>query len=262
MSDELKGPRWITAAEYVEQEGRQFQSASIARVDPSGDDSTGRVGELTLPFLTVQGAIDAIEDGSFQNPTIDVGASVFTEDVTTALLSLSFLGTGLNSTPYNSITFTEANESISIFLVNLAANAGPISAATAGTLSVEIINSLVSDIINTAGPLQVLAYGNSELQSNIGAPGFAVTIVGPNNATGNVQLDSAGSAVTVKNCTVALIAAASIILIDSRLVENDAGITPTYADVLLANPIFPDSDPHIAGAGYWGIADVFTKSTG
>lgn len=262
MSDELKGPRWITAAEYVEQEGRQFQSANVARVDPGGDDSTGTVGESTLPFLTVQGAIDAIEAGSFISPTIDIGANQFTEDVTTSLQFLSFVGVGLSSNPYNSLTCTEPTESVSIFLTLASANSGPISSVSAGGLTVEVISSLVGEITNSAGPVTLFCFGNPELQGTISAPGFGVNVNGPSTVSAPVFIDSAGSAVTVKNCVVSLEAAASITLVDSRLVYNNAGITPTYADVLLANPIFPDSDPHIAGAGYWGIADVFTKSTG
>ncbi len=40
--------------------GGAFLSANTARVDPSGDDGTGTVGDLTKPFLTVQAAIDVI----------------------------------------------------------------------------------------------------------------------------------------------------------------------------------------------------------
>ncbi len=77
MSDELKGPRWLTAAEYVEQEGLQFPVAETCRIDPSGDDSTGNIGELTLPFLTTQGAIDAFEllDPLPSNPIILIGGN-------------------------------------------------------------------------------------------------------------------------------------------------------------------------------------------
>jgi hypothetical protein len=238
-----------------------FLSSNIARVDPTGSDSTGSVGDLNKPFLTVQGAIDAIEAGSFSNPTIDVGDNSFTEDVTTSLQLLMFLGAGLNSTPYNSLTCTEPTNQVSIFLTHVAANSGAISAASAAGISVEIISSLVGDITNSAGPITLFCFGNPELQGNISAPGFAININGPSTNYTPVMIDSAGSAVTVKNCVVSLNAAASITLVDSRLVYNNAGITPTYADVLLANPIFPDSDPHIAGAGYW-VAGALVKSIG
>ncbi len=41
--------------------GSSFLSNNIARVDLSGDDETGTVGDLTKPFLTVQSAITAFE---------------------------------------------------------------------------------------------------------------------------------------------------------------------------------------------------------
>ncbi len=235
--------------------GGSFLSANIARVDSSGDDSTGRVGELTLPFLTVQGAIDAIDAGSFGNPTIYIGADSFTEDVTTSLQALSFVGVGVNSTPYNSLTCTEPTNQVSIFLTHVSANSGPISSVSAGGLAVEIISSLVGEITNSAGPVTLFCFGNPELQQNISAPGFAVNINGPSTVSAPVQIDSAGSAVTVKNCVVSLEAAASITLIDSRLVYNNAGITPTYADVLL-NPALmdfstlPTSIPSRVGAAW------------
>ncbi len=54
-----------------------FLSAEIARIDPSGDDSTGAIGDLTKPFLTTQGAIDAFEllDPLPSNPIILIGGN-------------------------------------------------------------------------------------------------------------------------------------------------------------------------------------------
>ncbi len=57
--------------------GGSFLSAETARVDPSGDDSTGTIGDLTKPFLTTQGAIDAFELISPlpSNPIILIGGN-------------------------------------------------------------------------------------------------------------------------------------------------------------------------------------------
>ncbi len=41
--------------------GGSFLSANTARVDASGNDGTGTVGDLTKPFLTVQGVINAFQ---------------------------------------------------------------------------------------------------------------------------------------------------------------------------------------------------------
>lgn len=70
-----------------------FLSNETARVDASGDDLTGIVGDLTKPFLTAQGAIDAIEAGSFSFPTIDIGTyRDTTGTVTTSLSRLNIVG--------------------------------------------------------------------------------------------------------------------------------------------------------------------------
>ncbi len=232
-----------------------FLSANIARVDLSGNDSTGTVGDLNKPFLTVQGAIGAFEAGSFISPTIDIGANQFTEDVTTSLQVLSFVGVGLSSNPYNSLTCTEPTNQVSIFLTLVSANSGPISSVSSGGLEVEVISSLVGEITNSAGPITLFCFGNPELQGTISAPGFGININGPATVSAPVFIDSAGSAVTVKNCVVSLEAAASITLIDSRLVYNNAGITPTYADVLLDPALtdfstLPTSLPTRVGAAW------------
>ncbi len=237
--------------------GRSFLSYAIARVDPSGSDATGIVGDLTKPFLTVQGAINA----GFNGMIIDVGSGGFTENVTTSLTVLSFTGTGVNATAYKSLTFTEPTDQVSVFLNYVAANSGAISAISSGGIEVEIISSLVGDITSSGGALTVFCFGNPELQGILSAPGFSLSVNGPSAVDSVVQIDSAGSNVTVNSCAIYLYAAASITLIDSRITTNNAGIIPTYADILLANPIFPNSDPHIVGAGYW-LAGVLTRSAG
>ncbi len=57
--------------------GGAFLSAETVRVDPSGDDATGVVGNLTKPFATTQGAIDAFELISPlpSNPIILIGGN-------------------------------------------------------------------------------------------------------------------------------------------------------------------------------------------
>ncbi len=57
--------------------GGSFLSAETVRVDPSGDDATGVVGNLTKPFATTQGAIDAFELISPlpSNPIIMIGGN-------------------------------------------------------------------------------------------------------------------------------------------------------------------------------------------
>lgn len=65
--------------------GGSFLSNQIARVDLSGNDETGVVGDLTKPFLTVQAAINAfVVAGSGAFPdygVINTGNNTFAEDL-------------------------------------------------------------------------------------------------------------------------------------------------------------------------------------
>ncbi len=57
--------------------GGAFLSAETVRIEPSGDDATGVVGNLTKPFATTQGAIDAFEllNPLPSNPIILIGGN-------------------------------------------------------------------------------------------------------------------------------------------------------------------------------------------
>jgi hypothetical protein len=261
LSDSIDGDYDATVAlqavELVGGGSASFRSANTARVDPSGNDSTGVVGDLLKPFKTVQGAINAIESGSFDSPWIDVGNLILNEDVTTSLVSLSFVGTRI---PFNNITFTEPTASIEMTLVNVTVNTG-ISVATAGGFNISLFNSFGGNISNSEGTLSINSIGGGAV-GTVSCPGFGILIVACSNSPADSvnEIDSAGSSVLSVNSIIqTLTAAASITLQDSRIYINNAGITPTYADVLLANPIFPDSDPTIANAGYW-LNDILVKS--
>ncbi len=67
--------------------GGSFLSTNIARVDPSGSDSVGTVGDSTKPFLTVQAVINAIAVLAAGNDppdavVIDIGVNNFSESLT------------------------------------------------------------------------------------------------------------------------------------------------------------------------------------
>lgn len=82
----------------------------VARVDPSGNDATGVVGNVALPFLTVTAAVAAIEALSPVYPDkyyVDIGRGSYTEDITTNLQMLGFIGTDAWNSQVNSITFLE-----------------------------------------------------------------------------------------------------------------------------------------------------------
>ncbi len=87
MSDEQKGPRWITASESF----RDFNSIATetVQVDPKGEDN----GDMSNPFLTMQGAIDAFEllDPLPSNPIILIGGNAV-GGFTTLLPYLTIVG--------------------------------------------------------------------------------------------------------------------------------------------------------------------------
>ncbi len=91
-------------------------SLNTARVDASGSDETGSIGNLSKPFLTVQAAIDAfvsLSDSSTQF-VIDFGNNQFYEDLTIGdQINLVFrgavAGSSVNSygpVPFSSLTLT------------------------------------------------------------------------------------------------------------------------------------------------------------
>jgi hypothetical protein len=244
-----------------------FPSVNIARVDPSGSDSAGTVGDLSKPFLTVQGSINAIESGSYANPIIDIGnpGDDLNEDLTTSLPNLHFKASDERFAPFHSLSCSSDGTYLQFTHINLS---GGIAANSTGGLSVDCHDSYIGNLTNTSGPIFVSGAAGSKgsIYGTVSCPGFNIYIINMDGdgLIGNLVIDSAGSNVVLRSATVnVLTAAASISLTDARIVTNSAGITPTYTDVLLAGRsiIFPDADPHLAGAGYWS-AGILTRSNG
>ncbi len=127
--------------------GGSFMSANIARVDSSGSDETGTVGDLTKPFLTVQAALDAIVDavvGVSVDGVIQLGASSFSEELSVEFpieitsVAISFIGLrghgSLDYKAFDSLTITggAVNITTEIFLENcVLGNTNPISCSSA-----------------------------------------------------------------------------------------------------------------------------------
>jgi hypothetical protein len=216
---------------YVDAHSGTFLSANVARVDNSGSDITGTVGDLSKPFLTVQGAINAIQAGSFNKPIISMGPADLGEDVTTSLDSLTIVGPG--NYPFNSLTFTgSSGKFLSLFGV---INPGTIAAASSDSLEVDLqASAFAGDVSNSLGSVTVRSVGAGGC-GTISCPGFPIIIYGMSLCGDEVnRIDSAGSAVTAYSCVISTLqAASSIQLQDSRILTNNAGITPTYSDILL-----------------------------
>jgi len=264
---------------------------NVALVRPYGSDTNGEVGGF--PFLTVQAAIDAFEDGSYENPVINIGNNVFSENVSTSLTNLSFIGESGVNCPFASLTFTTA-DSPNLYLLNINPEGDYTLNIFASTnenfLGVYPINTYLNDITNTNGRIEVIAGGGPEIMGTVNASGRFIYIEKVNLINEINNPGGSNDVSIVSGVVRTMTAAHSIVLRDARIVENNSGVTPTYDDRLLKgigpggttgqvqakasnddfdvawiNPgsiVFPDSDLHIAGAGYWNGLGVFTKSAG
>ncbi len=285
MSDELKGPRWITAAEAVGD--FEFLSANIARVDASGNDSTGIVGDLSNPFLTVQAAINAIEslDPIPDWPLIEIGNfdNNF-EEITTSLRTLAIRGTlsqngvvfssGLPR-PFLLLTFTEPDANVSLILENIyspscdvVVNNGP------HNFKVQLLNTYISAIladgsgdvpgIGNTGQVIVDGGGNSYVSAPITCLGSCDVSNFYNPVTVKV---GDGSSIRAINCNLG--GAGSnpgdnppdeLHLTNSFITAgNLAAVTTIEAQDLLIKP--PTSDPLIEGV-LWNDSGTPTISAG
>lgn len=260
-----------------------FLSNQTARVDPSGDDSTGTIGDLGKPFLTVQAAISAFETASFIQATIDLGSNQFSEDLVSSIETISFVGTSVVYVrAFSSITLSGSTSQLSF----ADCYGGDVIAAADAGLAIQ---GEVGNITNSSGAVHlqadlaaaqcedVTAAGTVELRGvnsvgTVSAPGFAIRLKncvpryanadGSYGASHAAVIDSAGSEVWATGSVIyQVLASGALHLIDSRVEDtNNAGST-VYDDVLLTNIVFPDADPHVLGAAYW-VAGVLTRSAG
>ena len=243
-----------------------FLSVNTARVDPSGNDSTGVVGDLGKPFLTVQASINAIQNiGNFSvPPLIDVGNNLFLEDVTTSLSDLAFRASGVagggSGSPFNSITLTNIQAS-RLYLLDCLVFA--ISTASS-TFTIYAYNAYMAGDVTLTQPSQITIYGYNGSEFNGTVNGDADTtleINDFNSLENEINLGPLGQ-VTANNVRLNNVGVVGLLtLSDSRIVGSNAASVTTYADVMFTNIVFPNSDPHVAGAGYW-VGGTFTKSAG
>jgi hypothetical protein len=180
----VSGPRWITAGEAFRK--LDFISSNTVRVDQLGDDSTGTVGDLSNPFLTVQAAIDAIQalDPIPDWPVIDIGDNSFSEDLTTSLQTLVIVGSNAggnrlqsgfneNNKPFSSLTFQESTDRQCIVLKDCNGNLSNIEGNTTnnetfdGGFTVHLINTAIAVVKNSGenGKIYIFGYGGSWIDS-------------------------------------------------------------------------------------------------
>ncbi len=228
----------VTKQANVSLFGSSFLSANVARVDPSGNDTSGTVGDLNKPFLTVQGAINAIEAGGVKPllQVIDIGANDYSiEDVTTSYGALCFVAIDESNKPFGSLTCTGTNY---LEFVRCTAT-GAITADSPDGLFFDLHDTFLGDITNSTGFLDIqgTAGARAVVQGTVSCPGFPINM--RNIETCN-RIDSDASDVTLGNTIITSFEVAnSVTLTDSRLVSNSSGVIPTYTDILL-NPALMD----------------------
>ncbi len=219
-----------------------FLSINTARVDASGNDGTGTIGNLSKPFLTVQAAINAIlAQESFDSSipyVIDIGANQFSEELTIGN-SITLVFKGVNaaggtggtpqSQPWQGLTLTA---SAAIYVKD----------CTLGSSSITTSDDLDLILDNVDG-------GTNHITSTAGS-GKHLTVISPTNSAYNIGLITADDISTL----------------------NVVGITPTSQaggetisvansspDVFIKNvgsPSMVGSDPNLYSVDCGGAAGI------
>ncbi len=244
-------------------------SANVARVDP-GSNGSGKVGDLSKPFLTVQAAIDAIEtlNPIPSQPVIDIGVNSYSEDVTTTLATINFIGAGGHgpnisddeSAPsaFQSLTASPSGNNFRLYLCNVGIGDDTSHQNLICSKNLTLYlgpGASVNDVtVNSGNTVNILGQGTKYNQ----------TVTGTVTATGGAQLQDAKvnnlvagtGAVTLLGCELNFLqSASSANLTDSRIKTNNAGIIPIYDDVML-NPArmdfstLPTSQPSEVGKAW------------
>ncbi len=274
-------PRWITEAEATGD--FELLSANITRVDASGDDSTGKVDDLSNPFLTVQAAINAIQalDPIPDWPIIEVGNfDNGAEEVTTSLVTLAIRG----SLSRNAFTFTEvvtarpfllltftAVADIDLILENCSSPSGDIVANNGShKFRIQLLNCYLSAILADG---QGEGIGNTDRVIVDGGGNSFVTDIfclaycevynftEPINVTcgDGYSVKATNSYISGVNSTPGEQPASELQLFDSFATSSNAAATSIEEQNLLIKP--PTSDPLIEGA-LWNNSGTPTISAG
>lgn len=257
---ESGNPRFITAAEVaanyapIGSGGGSFLSANIARVDASGNDATGAIGDLTKPFLTVQAALNAFSPG-VNNAVIDIGNNFFQEDLVLDFdfNGLAFIGScvGLNfSRAFRSLTTTHSLGSL--FLMNILAGSINFAGGQIFQLGGTCFN------ITADGGLWLESFGGGLFEGSIiTSTTGRVDVINVANPAENGITVNAGTNVGLWNSIVDhLTCVGNLELYDGRVLNSPSvGGSIVYHDTFL-NPkamnfaTLPTSDPGVSGLAW------------
>ncbi len=192
-------------------------SLNTARVDASGSDETGTIGNLSKPFLTVQAAVDAIiAQESFDSSIpycIDVGLNTFADELTIDTeVTLLFrgasgaLGKDISApSPWESLTLTAAAR---IFVQDCELDNSGITTSDDLDLVLENVDLGGSNIISTAGSgkhLTVISPTNSAYNmALIQADDISTLVViglSPYAQGSTIACATSGPDVLIRNCS-------------------------------------------------------------
>ncbi len=263
-------------------EGRAFYSTETARVDPSGRDSDGAIGDLTNPFPTIQGAIDAFEllNPLPSNPIILIGGNAVA-GFSTILPYLTVVGenaietagsqrtaSAITSNITMSATDGPEGNAVVLILVGIWTNHAISFDGGALNQELDLINSsglpsVSFNAISTAAVNGTSLSGSEALFSRVGTVSYAGgvdTFLSLNNVYAQSTIQSTdGTDVYLVRSTVTNIAASinNLFLTDSFIVgTNSAGTTNTNFGNVLFNPAnwdfssLPTSQPSQIGKAW------------
>jgi hypothetical protein len=221
-----------------------YLAANTARVDPSGSDITVVFGNLTNPFLTVQGAITAIEALQVipDHPVIIIprGYNYYDhDDITTSLASIIFQGPSENDSVENLILTASQVE----LIFNNCTSSNITANCPSGLyLKIDLSGEIAGNVTNSSGRIKIISSGGGLVGGTISCPGFNIELQGVNWAREDetVTIDSAGSDVIATQCVLGDTTAQNVTMNDSRFkigaTLNISG-TITYVDTLLTGTI-------------------------
>lgn len=209
-----------------------FFTNAVARVDPAGDDATGVVGDVLKPFLTVQGAIDAIEAGSFVGPVIELGQSASAVNVTTSLTELTFRGVA-----------SDANSSHQL---------GTITLTSLDRVHIYLDSCVATGVSALSDDIDVYLLGNAYITGNIhgtgaigvaGNPGaiFSGTVTGTGNDwisifdlcnanQGGMTIVAGTGNVVIRNSVVDTITSANQLYVSNSSITGTNNATTRFVD--------------------------------
>jgi len=214
--------------------GTSLLEFEVARVDASGNDGTGTVGDLGKPFLTVQAAINAIEAGSFSNPLIDIGNNSFAEDLTTSLAFISFKGDHPYNVLCNSLTFTEPTDFVEVDFFSLA-HYGLTTFSTDGGIFILVSSGATLGSFNVAGDFEIESDGAGLIQGTITlSTSDSITITNFYQLENDITIVAGTGSFTANFSRIsAVTSAVSTTLKDSRIIGSDGSSATIISDVFL-----------------------------